>query len=252
MSKQMVFLVVTIVLLALVVLWTLLYYYGVKPELIGVIIAMLAAIFSFLGVVVTWMTVQEMKLAREAQERPYIIVDFDLSEAPVINLVVSNIGNGAAKDVRFSFEPDLITSDERNISESVLLFRQGVRFFPPGKTISQFFDMSHAYLGANKPLTFDVTVSYDDVKEGKEYKESMQSDLSMFKGRQYIVRKGVHDLAKEIEKLNKEISRAIGFGGRGILVKTLEDIKREREEQRKILEQQREQGKEEQPAKDAM
>lgn len=204
MSMRTLFLAATVVVLALVVSWALVYY-EVKPELIGVFIAMLAAIFSFLGVVVTWMTVQEMKLAREAQERPYVIMDFDLSDPPIINLVVSNIGNGAAKDVKFTFEPDPVTSDDRNISKSVLLFRDGISFFPPGKTISQFFDMLHAYLGANKPLTFDVTISYRDAQGSRKYKDFMRLDLSMFKGRHYIVRKGIHDLVKEIEGVGKTV-----------------------------------------------
>lgn len=220
--------------------------------LASVFVALLATVFSFLGVIATWRTVQEMKLAREAQERPYVIMDFDLSDPPIINLVLSNIGNGAAKGVKFRFEPDLVASDDRNISKSVLLFRDGIKFFAPGKTISVLFDMSHAYLAANKPLTFNVTISYRNAQGTREYKEFMELDLSMFKGRHYIIRKGIHDLVKEIEKLNKEISRAIGLGGRGVLVKTPEDIKREREELRKVLEQQREQGKEEQPPKDAM
>ena len=196
-------LVMAVIVVLVVVVGGVLVYRGARPELVGVFIAMLAAISSMVGVVVTWMTVQEMKLAREAQERPYVILDFDLSESHIINLVVSNIGSGAAKDVRFSFKPDLVASDGRNISASVLLFRQGASFFPPGKTISQFFDVSLDYFAADKPLTFDVMVSYRDATGGKGYKDSLRLDLPMFKGRMYVARKGVHDLVKEIEKLRK-------------------------------------------------
>lgn len=74
-------------------------------------------------------------------------------------MVVSNIGNSAAKDVNFSFEPELITSKEINLSKSVWLFREGAKFLPPDKKISSFFDIAHSYLGSEKPLTFNVKIS---------------------------------------------------------------------------------------------
>jgi hypothetical protein len=50
-------------------------------------------------------------------------------------------------------------------------------------------------------LTFDVTVLYRDARGDRQYEDSMQLDLSMFKGPLYIAQKGFRDLVEEIEKV---------------------------------------------------
>lgn len=53
----------------------------------------------------------QLKLAREiriAQERPHVIVDADYSDRNVIDVVVRNIGRGAAKNISFDFSADMV------------------------------------------------------------------------------------------------------------------------------------------------
>jgi hypothetical protein len=165
---------------------------------------------------------RHMRESRRAQERPYVIVDFEVADW-LIDVAVSNIGAGAAKDVRFAFEPALVTSDDNNLSESFWLFKEGAAFLPSGKTISTLFDVSHQYIESGKPLVFQVDISYKDMGD-KDWDTSMRLDLAMYKGRRSIRRKGLDDIAKSMEKLEREISKAIAPFGRGILVKTQEEI----------------------------
>lgn len=165
---------------------------------------------------------REMRQAREVQERPYIIVDFELADW-LIDVAVSNIGAGAAKDVKFAFNPELVASDGRNLSESFWLFKEGAAFLPSGKKIPTLFDASNQYFGSGKPLVFEVDISYKDMG-GKAWTTSMKLDLSMYKGRLFVQRKGIDDIAKSMQKLEAQIEKALAPFGRGILFKTQKDV----------------------------
>lgn len=51
--------------------------------------------------------VEEMREARIAQERPHVIVDTDHSEPSMVDVVLRNIGKGAAKDITFEFSANM-------------------------------------------------------------------------------------------------------------------------------------------------
>jgi len=178
---------------------------------------------------------QEMRREHEERERPYIIADFEVSNS-LIEVAIVNMGKGAAKDVKFSFEPELIASDGRNLSKSFWLFREGTAFFPPDKKISTFFDTSPAYFNSGNPLIFDAKISYQDMR-GKLWETSMKLDLSMYKGRMFIRYKGIDDIAKTMEKIERHIKKALAPLGRGVLVKTQEDVDRQIETIRECREE---------------
>lgn len=179
---------------------------------------------------------QDTRSARKEQERPYVIVDFEIADW-LIDVAVLNIGAGAATDVKFSFNPELITSDDRNLSQSFWLFKEGAAFLPSGKRIATLFDASNQYFASRKPLAFQVDVSYKDTR-GAAWATSMKLDLSMYKGRLYVQHKGIDDIVKTLEKLEQHIQKAIAPFGRGILVRSQQDIDdqwqeiRERQEER--------------------
>lgn len=180
----------------------------------------------------------EMRSAREEQERPYVIVDFEVVDW-LIDVVVSNIGAGAAKDVTFAFNPELVASDDRNLSESFWLFKEGAGFLAPGKKVSTLFDASNQYFASGKPFLFDVHISYKDIR-GKAWGTSMKLDLSMYKGRLFVQRKGVHEIAESMQKLEQRVQSALAPLGRGILVLTEEDVDKHWEVVRQRQEQERE------------
>lgn len=52
--------------------------------------------------------VQEMRVAREAESAPYIMVYFDApAGADFLDVVIKNFGRSAARDVRITFQPPL-------------------------------------------------------------------------------------------------------------------------------------------------
>jgi heme/copper-type cytochrome/quinol oxidase subunit 2 len=148
---------------------------------------------------------REMQDVRKAQERPYVIVDFEVEEW-WIKVAVLNIGAGAATDVEFSFQPELVTSRGENLSQSFWLFREGAAFLPAGKRISTLLGSSYEYMESKKPLTFQVEISYGDTG-GTEWKTSMTLDLAMYKGWKDVRRKGPHEIAEALESMNRVVEK---------------------------------------------
>ncbi len=76
--------------------------------------------------------VAEMKASRVAQERPQVIVDADYSRSPLIEVVIRNIGRGAAKDITFDFSAPMVSSmseDEHSVGvplNELSYFKEGM------------------------------------------------------------------------------------------------------------------------------
>jgi len=171
--------------------------------LLSVMVAIVSNFLVAISAAAAWRSVRETRLTREMQERPYVIMDFDLSDKGIINLVVKNIGNGSAKDVKFKFLKPMITSDGRDIAK-LPLFGQGLRFLPAGKEISQFFDTSVGCFGGERPPMFEVGISYYNAQGSTLYEDPpMKLDLSAYKGMYYIQKKDLNDLVKEVENISK-------------------------------------------------
>jgi len=190
----------------------------VALEAMGTIVtAIIAAVAAVYG----YRQYKEMQRDR----RPYIIVDFELS-GHIIEVVTSNIGNKAAKNVQFLFDPELIASDGRNLSKSFWLFKQGARFLPPDKKISTIFDTFRDDPKSGRDLIFHVSVFYQDM-QGNPLESHIDLDLSMYKGLRFIQRKGIDDVVNTLEKIEGHIQKALSPLGRGGLVETQEGIERQ-------------------------
>jgi hypothetical protein len=85
--------------------------------------------------------VEELRETRIAQERPQIIVDADYYTDQRVNVVVRNIGKGAAKDITFEFSAPMVSSlSQREGSEippvnELEYFKRGIDFLAPGAEI---------------------------------------------------------------------------------------------------------------------
>ncbi len=96
-------------------------------------------------------TLQEMQEARTAHERPHVLVTAEYRHGTLIEVVVSNIGRGAAENVTFEFSAPLENSvsyqrDSEVVPVSELLhFRDGLNYLAPGAEISAVWDY-HANL----------------------------------------------------------------------------------------------------------
>jgi hypothetical protein len=68
--------------------------------------------------------VKEVQLTREDQNRPFVIISFDMSQPRLISLVITNIGSTIAHRVRIQTDPSLASSlDKDGMSEPIAKLR---------------------------------------------------------------------------------------------------------------------------------
>jgi hypothetical protein len=96
-----------------------------------------AAAGTFILAGLAYSQVREMRAARIAQERPQVIVDVDHSKPPLVNVVLRNIGQGAAKDITFDFSAPMEIPEGANNPRVVPVneqgyFKRGLDFLAPG------------------------------------------------------------------------------------------------------------------------
>lgn len=180
------------------------------------------AILTFAYVLFTRSMVKELRETRLAQERPYVIVDADYEDLPVINIVVRNIGNGPAKDITFDFSTELEESQGRNLSE-LAYFREGIKFLAPGSEIKAFWDMGHSLIPflEQKGLDEGITVtSYYRSYMGESYDTHWVIDPLALKGLPSIRRYSTSDMAKALKQLSGDFHKALHFGELRVITRT--------------------------------
>lgn len=192
-----------------------------------------AVILAF-GAIFAWRQVREARRLREAQFRPFVVVDFDVdSHPPLIHLVISNLGPVMARDVTFAFEPELSSSFDDGPIEGgpprftdLPLFREGLPTLPPGKRISVLFD-SWLQRG-DRPGGYRVNVRYRG-ERSRPYEEEMRLDLAPFRYLRHVQTKTLSNVYRELKRIADDVHRWTAPSG-GLKVKSPRDIRREYEE----------------------
>ncbi len=91
-------------------------------------------------------TLHEIREARVSHERPHVVVTAEYRHGALVEVVISNIGRGDAKDVSFEFSAPMESSvSYRRDSEVVPLselphFRDGMSYLAPGAEITTVWD----------------------------------------------------------------------------------------------------------------
>lgn len=175
---------------------------------------------------------REARKLREAQARPFVIVDFHPWNT-FIDLTIKNIGSTLASDVRFVFEPQLTSTldGRRERLAELTLFRDGIPSLPPGKEISTLFDQFPGRIQQGLPLTHTVEVSYHGATRRKPYTERIVLDLAMYVGTGRINRYGLDDIHRRLKEIADNVKRWTDSGGLKIV--TTED---QRERARELME----------------
>lgn len=188
-------------------------------------------------------TQREQRL-REEQARPFVVVDFEPSSVwgNIINLVFENVGKTLAKNVRFSFDPTLKSSqDERDgydFASSVLL-TQGIPAMPPGKRFVALFDLSHRRVKTDLPMTYRVRVDLQDTQGRDQEPLEYVLDLNFRYGIRRVESKTIHDVAKSLTEIERSLGRwTQHFNGLRVWVRDEDSyLARQREQHEEQLDQ---------------
>lgn len=172
--------------------------------------------------------VEEIKQIHKAGCMPYVLVDIKPKEkqVQVLEVVIRNIGEGPAFNLNCKFTPDVIYRQKPKITISDLPIFKNLKVFPPKEEIRFFFAPALEYMkDTTKPKEFEVFISYEDMFK-EVHNDSFHIDLKVRSILLFTEEKGLDDVAKEVERLTREICwlrRSIEYGINGY-GKVTEDV----------------------------
>lgn len=202
-------------------------------EVVSAISAAISCAVLIIAAGVAWNQLREAQRLRKAQTRPFVVLDFDVSDrGSVIHLKVTNIGGTLARDIHFRFEPALSSSLDTKGAQIPLqelrMFVQGVPSLPPGKVIDLIFDSLQNR--GDRPDVYTATVDYKD-EQGDKYSDRYVLDLAIYKNFWSETRDGLHEIHQRLQEIKRVIEHwSAGYEG-GLLVLSPEERRRRQEQQ---------------------
>ncbi len=127
---------------------------------IGMMVQILTSLATFVVAIGILYQGRQARKARDDEFRPQIIVDADYTGRFTTNIVVRNIGGGAAKDITFEFSAPLETTSGLDITE-MPYFKNGINFMAPQTDLPTVWD-SYQNVVQNlreKGLTQGITIT---------------------------------------------------------------------------------------------
>lgn len=165
--------------------------------------------------------VAEMKASRIAQERPQVVVDADYGRSPLVEVVVRNIGRGAAKDITFDFSAPMVSSlsvDEHTVAvplNELSYFKEGIDFLAPGAEYATVWDslISLRPVLEERGLEDGFTITSKYISLDGEYYETPWTVNPLLMEGYHSPQKGVADavgeLTKEVSGIAETLGRAV-------------------------------------------
>lgn len=180
---------------------------------------LLLVLVTIVYAVFTRQMVKEMQVTRQADLRPYLIID-TIIIGQMFYLVIKNNGKTTAEKVNFKFDRSIENMWKKKIEE-LPLFKEGIAFFPPGKEFVVTLGPTYLFLSNKKeeikyPSNFTIIVKYsyfDKIKTTEstainleEYMDTRSYPNEIIKSLETLdgtLRKGLESIAKSAEKLSK-------------------------------------------------
>ena len=159
---------------------------------------------------------REMQASRTARGRPQVVVEAGYAHLPMVDVVVRNVGGGAAQDIEFDFSAPLVRSTGYTISD-LSYFKEGMNFLDSGEEVRSLWDNFNELTSTLREGELEsgitVTVRYRDLA-GDPYQDRWNINPLLYEDESTGIGglKGVNELVLEVEKLTErveEISRAL-------------------------------------------
>ena len=131
----------------------------------------------------------EMKETRSLLTAPLVVAYFEREAGERVTylfFILENRGNGVARDVKYSFSPQLWSHDEESV-ERIIELGKGVDSLPPNYRLKNLFGRASYYidmeygtgkeLNTDAPRQFEVTVAFQDALTGEQHSNKYFLDL---------------------------------------------------------------------------
>ena len=169
---------------------------------------------------------RENREIRAAMNQPDLAIYATAHEGYInfLNLVVENVGPGAAYDVKLSTDQEFKTDSDLDLRR-LGLFRHTLGFFASGQKIEHFLtSMVESWDELmSRPLEFQAT--YRDNK-GKLYEKKFSINFAVFESLRRIGKQPLYSLADDLEKIQKDIHNiTTGFSKVQVLTEPLEQYR---------------------------
>lgn len=159
-----------------------------------------------------------MRESRLAQESPQVIVDADYYADSRINVIVRNIGKGAARDISFTFSNPMDSSLSLRAGSEIPpvndlpYFKDGIEFLAPGAEIVTLWDSAIALfpLLREHGLEGGFTITSRYYSLDGDYHETAWVINPLRMATVDSDEKGMKDLVNEVEKIRRDFHRIVG------------------------------------------
>jgi hypothetical protein len=130
-----------------------------------------------------------MPRARDVQDDPEVIVDFDFDDG-LLYAAVRNLSGRPAYRVAVTFDKPFTGLGGTRETSALALFRN-IEFLAPGKEIRTLVDTVASYFARRQPAKLTADVSWRDAGGGR-HAHRIKHDLAIYKELAYAPRKEPH------------------------------------------------------------
>ena len=177
-------------------------------SVINAIAIIALSFFTYSYMKATEIMANEMKTSHEMdfefKHKPKVLVDFRHSYSHFLYIVVTNEGNGAARNISFSFDPEL-KSTCRGL-ENWPALQNGIGYLAPKGKLTFFFDSSINIYKSELAKDFTVISEYEwDIEDKPKITEKSELQLSPYLSTDPSSYKDESTLIDEVEKIRKTL-----------------------------------------------
>jgi hypothetical protein len=133
----------------------------------------------------------EMKETRSMLTSPLVVASFEREDDGGFDglfFILENVGKGVARDLRYSFSPELWSHDEEAV-ERILELGKSIDSLPPNYRLKNYFGRAGFYvdlesetneeINEEAPRQFEVTVAFNDAITGEQHSDKYFLDLGV-------------------------------------------------------------------------
>jgi hypothetical protein len=175
----------------------------------GAILALTTIIYA----VITSRMLYETKKMRQSQTEPDVFITVQPQEGVrvILNLVIQNIGLGAAYDLRFKVEPDIKVRSGKNLSD-INFMKHGFRYLAPKQKLECFIAGSMEEAQKKEDILHEITVYYRN-KNKKSYEASFVLDFTEYFGMMHVDANPFKGIVDKLETIHKDFDNVSSSTG---------------------------------------